>query len=198
MVKRQSLWLRRYRREGNVFVWTLAVLALVAGGFGVWLVLGPQWRGRTPLETDRRNGGSREEIILWFASAQEDGLTSEKRVVTQSVTMIERAKTILRELVAGPKTEAMSTVPAEVKIRDLFIDDQGTAYVDFTDALSRNHPGGPWSEMLTLRSIVQTLTANVPEIKRVRILIGGREVDTLAGHVDIRGPIAPISIASQR
>jgi hypothetical protein len=83
----------------------------------------------------------------------------------------------------------LRTVSAEVKIREVFIDDQGTAYVDFSEALSQTHPGGPWAEMLTLRSIMQTLVANVPEIKRMQILIEGREVETLAGHIDIRRPL---------
>jgi hypothetical protein len=52
--------------------------------------------------------------------------------------------------------------------------------------------------MLTLRSIMQTLVTNVPEIKRVQILIGGREVETLAGHLDIRRPLDTSWIIHQR
>jgi hypothetical protein len=52
--------------------------------------------------------------------------------------------------------------------------------------------------MLTLRSIMQTLVANVPEVKRVQILIEGREVETLAGHVDIRRPLDTTWVMNQR
>jgi hypothetical protein len=38
---------------------------------------------------------------------------------------------------------------------------------------------------------VQTVTANLPPARRVQILIDGKEVDTLAGHVDLRRPLAP-------
>ena len=50
--------------------------------------------------------------------------------------------------------------------------------------------------MLTLRSIMQTLVANVPEIKRVQILIEGR--GDLAGHMDIRRPLDTTWIINQR
>jgi len=173
---------------------------LAAGGGAVWLLLGPPLRARAPLDSSVRTpeGAPGEELILWFASPEEDALVSERRIVSQNATTIERGKAALRELVAGPKTAVLRTLPADAKVRDLFIDSRGTAYVDFTEALSRSHPGGPWSENLTIQSTVQTLTTNVPDIKRVQILIGGREVDTLTGHVDIRRPIAPTWATSYR
>ncbi len=33
------------------------------------------------------------------------------------------------------------------------------------------------------------MTVNLPAITRVQILIDGKEVDTLAGHVDLRHPL---------
>jgi spore germination protein GerM len=139
-----------------------------------------------------------EDLSVWFASRQQDALVAEKRFIPSGATMIDRAKAALGQLIAGPRTEAQRTLPADVQVRELFVDDLGTAYVDFTEGLRRHHPGGPWAEILTIQSIVQTLTSNVPEIKRVQILIEGREVDSLAGHVDIRGPIAQTWITNRR
>jgi spore germination protein GerM len=188
------------KSEGRAWGWLLAgVLLLLAGG-AVWWLLDSRWRGGVSSNTAERSGKTalEEELSIWFASPQEDALVSEKRRLPPTTMPVERAKASLRELIAGPKTEAIRTVSAEVKIRELFIDDQGTTYIDFNDALSRTHPGGPWAEMLTIRSIVQTLAANVPEIKRVQILIEGREVDTLAGHVDIRRPFGTTWVMNQR
>ena len=39
-------------------------------------------------------------------------------------------------------------------------------------------------------AIVNSVTVNLPAITRVQILVDGKEVDTLAGHVDIRQPLA--------
>jgi spore germination protein GerM len=172
---------------------------VLAGGALWWLLDLPGRSGRAT-DTAERGGNVTpgEELSIWFASQQEDALVSETRRVPPGATPVDRAKASLQELIAGPKRNALPTVSTEVKIRELFIDDQGTAYIDFSEALSQNHPGGPWAEMLTLRSIMQTLVANVPEIKRVQILIEGREVETLAGHVDIRRPLDITWVMNQR
>jgi hypothetical protein len=39
-------------------------------------------------------------------------------------------------------------------------------------------------------SLVNALTVNLPAVTRVQILIDGKEVDTLAGHVDLRHPLS--------
>ena len=51
------------------------------------------------------------------------------------------------------------------------------------------HPGGALDELFTIYTIVDALTVNLPAIQRVQILVEGREVDTLAGHVDLRHPL---------
>ena len=65
----------------------------------------------------------------------------------------------------------------------------GDAYVDLSGELQKNHPGGTTNEVLTIYSLVSALTSNLPAVTGVQILIDGREVDTLAGHVDLRRPI---------
>jgi hypothetical protein len=36
---------------------------------------------------------------------------------------------------------------------------------------------------------VNAVTANLPAVQRVQILVDGKEVDAIAGHVDIRRPL---------
>jgi hypothetical protein len=43
--------------------------------------------------------------------------------------------------------------------------------------------------MLTVYTLVDVLTVNLPAIATVQLLIDGKEVDTLAGHVDLRRPL---------
>jgi hypothetical protein len=51
------------------------------------------------------------------------------------------------------------------------------------------HPGGSTNELLTIYTIVDALTLNLPAITAVQLLVDGKEVDTLAGHVDLRRPL---------
>jgi Sporulation and spore germination len=63
----------------------------------------------------------------------------------------------------------------------------GTAVADFSETLSTGTPSGILSEQLAVDSITRTLESNVPGLRRLKILIHGQEVDTLAGHVDLTG-----------
>jgi len=173
--------MRSVQRPGSVFTqpkaghwgWVFAgVLLVLVGGTLWWLLAGPGRRDRLVDSADPSgNAATGEELTIWFASRQEDALVSEKRRVPPTTTPVERAKASLQELIAGPKGEVLRTIAAQVNIRELFLDNQGTAYIDFNESFSQTHPGGAWAEMLTLRSIMQTLVANVPEIKRVQIFI---------------------------
>ena len=84
----------------------------------------------------------------------------------------------------------MSAIPADTKLRDVFVTERGDAFVDLSGEVSAQHSGGALDELLTIYTIVDALTVNLPAITRVQILIDGKEVETLAGHVDLRHPLA--------
>lgn len=110
-------------------------------------------------------------------------LTTEDQTIFKSTELANRARQILQKLQEGPHSEALSpALPKDTKVGDLFISEQGTAFIDFSNAISTNHPGGVMNEMATIYSIVDSLTYNLPEIKQVKILVGGVEKETLAGH----------------
>ena len=74
------------------------------------------------------------------------------------------------------------------ELREVFLTSQGIAYVDLSREVVANHPGGSSAEELTVFSLTQTLIANFPAIRYVKILVEGREVQTLAGHLDLTVP----------
>jgi hypothetical protein len=43
--------------------------------------------------------------------------------------------------------------------------------------------------MFTVYTVVNALTTNIPAVSAVQILVDGKEVDTLAGHIDLRHPL---------
>ncbi len=88
-----------------------------------------------------------------------------------------------------PPEGLSSAIPPGVTLRGVFVSASGQAFVDFGPELRAAHPGGSLYELFTVYSIVSTLTVNLPALASVQILIDGREVDTLAGHVDLRRPL---------
>lgn len=127
-------------------------------------------------------------VDLYFADADGRRLALEARELT-APSLEESIHQAVRELIAGPRKESLSpTIPESVEIRSVYFRD-GIAYVDLTPNLSDKHPGGSWAELLTVYSIINTVTENFSEVNRVQLLLGGREHDTLAGHIDISRPL---------
>jgi hypothetical protein len=104
-----------------------------------------------------------------------------------SADPVQRAKQVLHALVEDPPTSEQRTVPPDTTLLAFYILPDGTAIADFSDALASETPSGILSEEIAVGSIARTLAINMPSLRRLKILIHGQEVDTLAGHVDLTG-----------
>ena len=135
------------------------------------------------------------EVSLYFLDTEELKLATERRNINQAANTVEQIRLTIVELVKGPLSALIHTIPGGTEVRGVFLDEKGCAYMDFSRDISQKHPGGTTGELVTISSIVNTLTANFPEaVRKVRILIDGREAKTLAGHIDISRPIFPFDL----
>jgi spore germination protein GerM len=130
-------------------------------------------------------------ILLYFSDGESEYLIGEKREILKRDEVEEEAKDAINELIKGPKGKLIPTLPPQTKLLGLELGEDGVAKVNFNKALSKDHPGGSSAEMMTLYSIVNSLTLNFSQIKRVQILIEGKAVETIAGHLSLRQPILP-------
>ncbi len=131
----------------------------------------------------------RINVKLFFTNSDSGVLIPEERSIVYSEELISQAKEVLRELIQGPQEKLVPTIPKETHLRDLFLSKEGVAYADFSAELVAAHPGGSRAEIATIYSIVDTLTLNFPQIKKVQILIDDLPVETLKGHVDLSRPL---------
>jgi len=150
------------------------------------------------LAQETEEGESSDEstmnIKLLYLGPDGNTYLTEYREIAKYGNTTDQAKIALLELIRGPisMTNLVPTIPKGTQIRELFIDRKQCAYVDFSREITQNHMGGVTAELSTISSIVNTLTANFPkDIHKVRILVNGKEVRTLAGHIDITKPIYP-------
>jgi spore germination protein GerM len=131
----------------------------------------------------------RSATHFYFADRDNLYLMSEQRVVSHSGDSVDYARSIVEALIKGPQTSLVGTIAADTELRAVYIIPDGVCYVDLSQAVGKDHPGGCNSELLTVYSVVNSLILNVPEIKRVKLLIDGKEVETLAGHIDLVFPL---------
>jgi hypothetical protein len=128
-------------------------------------------------------GGSRIQVKLYVLGSTGRELATVTEEILYSGSLQQQAKEVIQLLL-----RRSGAIPPGVALREIFVTSQGVAYLDLSQELVANHPGGSSAEELTVFSLTQTLVANFPAIKTVKILVEGREVLTLAGHLDLTIP----------
>ena len=96
---------------------------------------------------------------------------------------------MIEELIKGPTGKLIPTLPPRTKCLNIKLNEKGVASVNFNKSLSKDHPGGSSAEILTTYSIVNSLTQNFPKIKQVQILVEGKPIESISGHLSLKQPL---------
>jgi Sporulation and spore germination len=170
------------------------VLLLIAGGLGFYAY---HLKNRVALEEQRLAqqpqvivppaSGPTTPVTLYVASDMDSSLHRTQDNIALPQERSEHARAILRALLSKYlQTPSPHPIGAGSDVREVFLLGSDTAVIDTNAGFADSHPSGVLVEELTIASIVSTLNANDPQITRVKILVDGKERDTLAGHADLR------------
>lgn len=180
------------RERPKTMAIVLGLLALGALAAVLWLANPELPSSGLPAAPVYPPGTQRVSLKLYFASPDGLHLVPESRSVLQPGEPSDQMAEALRELINGPGTEGLGRVlPEGTPLRRVFLTDPGTVYVSFGPEIMDKHPGGVEAELLSVYGVVDTLERNFPQVRQVAILVDGREVATLAGHVDLSRPLTP-------
>jgi spore germination protein GerM len=127
---------------------------------------------------------------LFYAAPDGQGLVPLRREVPLAEGVVAQGRQILMTQLGKAPDGQGSVIPSGTELRAFYVTERGDAFVDLSGAVSSAHPGGSMNELLTVYAIVNAVTANLPAVQRVQLLVDGKEVDTIAGHVDVRRPLA--------
>jgi hypothetical protein len=175
------------RRVFWILVAAAASLALLA-----WALFGPGRQIVAPgevVEVDTLptpTPAPEQRVMLLFAG--NDGmLHPELRNVPLPAEVHERVRTVVLEVLSGPTGDLEPVVPWDAELNAVFIDHQGTAFVDITappEPLTGSH-----TELTLAYGLVNSVLLNCPELVSMQILFSGHEVPTLTGHLDLSRPL---------
>jgi len=179
--------------------------AVIAGGAGVLVVLaaavflatrgmpsGPRpapGPAATAAPAAPAPPGRKIKARLFYVGEDGMRLTSVERDVAYGESADEQAREIVAAQIAPVVEPLVSAIPPGTTLRAVFITKSGDAYVDLSREARVGHPGGTVDELLTVYTIVNALTVNLPAVTAVQVLVDGKEVETLSGHVDLRHPL---------
>src|SRR6266516_1487972 len=113
--------------------------------------------------------------LFWASDAGDSTLAPVTVELPLSSDPVLRSKQVLNTLLAGPVDVELRTLPPDAVLLAFYILADGTAIADFSEALATSIPSGIQSEQLAVDSMTHTLEANVPQVKRLKILIHGQE-----------------------
>jgi hypothetical protein len=181
----------------RVLIGVGAAVAVVLVAWGV--TIGLERVFRTPSEAAQTEGPAAPQpaaptrhitATLFYASPDAEQLVAVQREVPFGEGNVEQGRQIvIAQLTMPPDPPLVAAVPPGATLRGFYVSERNEAFVDLGPEIVAGHPGGSAAELLTVYAIVNAVTANLPALSRVQILIEGREVDTLAGHVDLRRPL---------
>jgi hypothetical protein len=117
-----------------------------------------------------------DELALRWREA-EVRMPSDRGLRVQAVL-----RAVLAEYVQRPSPHTLASAS---DVKNVYFLSDDTLLVDMTPAFADGHPSGILLEELTLASLLETLSANVAGINRVKFLVDGKERETLAGHADL-------------
>jgi Sporulation and spore germination len=123
--------------------------------------------------------------LFWSSGARDGSLMPVTLELPLPKDPTLRAKQVLNTLLAGPVDAELRTLPPDAVLLAFYMLPDGTAIADFSEALATATPSGIESEQMAVDSLIRTLEANVAQVRWLKILIHGQEVDTLAGHLDL-------------
>jgi hypothetical protein len=174
------------------FFIALAVLSLAVLGMSLYVW---RMRGRAAAEpvaaSDSRPvaapvAGPTERVTLFVAYDDIGVLHAQGAQIPLPSVRQQSAEELLRALLALYLYKSSPhPLPQGADIRSVYLVDPGLAVIDISPAFADGHRSGVLSEELTVASLIQTLSANLPGILKVKILVEGKERETLAGHADL-------------
>lgn len=171
-------------------------LIVVALALAVLVWLGVRWIGRRTAPpasrvavVDTLSSAGLRAARLYFAARDGGGLVAEARDLPDRADLHERVTQLVAELDRGPRGAGVAALPPGTSVLHVYLDDRGLMTLDLSRAFRERFEGGTTAEYLALASLVRTLAANVPQVKRVLIVCAGAPLATLGGHLPLDRPL---------
>lgn len=159
------------------------------------------------LETERRPravSGDMSVLELVFPSGPSgDGFELQQKNVPRTSSVRNLAAVVTEAFLAGPVGRPKGLVPDGVKLKNIYFGRDSILYIDLSDEFRRNFQGNAIQEYMLLKAFHRSLMKNVYQVKGIKLLLEGKEVDSIGGHLRLSGLLddavsAPLLEAHER
>ena len=180
----------------NKFIWIfLLILFFLAGAAGSYFFSARFTRTEKPSVTAPEQGlqPTTEDLFslrIYYPAGDHLEMLEKKLPRRSRSTAV--AEAVIEEFFKGAPDNKTPSVPQNVKLLGLYKDAGQVLYIDLSDELRRNFQGDALSEYLLLKALYESLISNLQDFQDFKILIEGRELETLGGHIYLKYPLKNI------
>jgi hypothetical protein len=137
-----------------------------------------------------REGAEYVNIRVFYPSPQ--GLVPEEREVEKSDLKMFMVEAAVNEYFKGPTGDASSSVPEGTKLLAILQGSDGTVYLNISHEFRSRFKGDAYGEFLLLRGLYESVMSNAGDVNGLKLLIEGKEVETIGGHISLRGTLGSV------
>ncbi len=176
-------------------IWIILVITLfLAGATGGFLLFRKFTLKGKAMESpgvvqDANQLGGEEPVALRLYYPGDGRLALSEKNISRRLKQITMATAVIEEYFKGPGSAKSPHFPQNVKLLGLYKDASQMLYADLSDELRRNFQGDALDEYLLLKGIYETIISNLQDVQDVKILIEGKEVESLGGHLYLKFPL---------
>lgn len=120
--------------------------------------------------------------VLRIYQPHNNGIEMTERKIPKRISNTSIAEAVIEEFFKPTAANGVSAIPQGVKLLGLYKDEGQILYIDLSDEARRNFQGDAKAEYMLLKAVYESLVSNVPDFQDCKILIEGKEIETLGGH----------------
>jgi germination protein M len=185
------------KETGSIKIFLIVTFCLIVAGVIVLLWMNNlnykeliSQEGEKDLSAQESEDILLSEAKLYFGADRNVWQVEKREISSPAIQLEDRVKDVVEALLKGPEKLGYTPIPKGTQLIRIFLDQDGIVYLDLSEEVRENHPGGTWGEMMTIYSLVNTVMENFNTVNGVKILIMGKEIETLKGHIDTRYPFS--------
>ena len=175
----------------NKAVWILLVfLFFIAGAAGSYLFLKhfspvsqQPVRGEAPVPSLE----GQDLFVIRLFEPKDGKLEMAEKKLQRRTKNLAIAEAVIEEFFKAAGNG--SSLPRDVKLLGIYWDRDKVLYLDLSDELRRNFQGDALDEYLVLKGMYESLVSNVQDFHDLKILVEGKEIETLGGHYFLKYPL---------
>jgi len=173
----------------GILLLVIVFLCGAAGGYLYFLKVFPTEKTRVVKEGTAPLSKAEDLLTLRIYYPVVNRLQMEERSVERKTIQIAIAQATIEEFLKGPAGGGASHIPKDTKLLGLYKDAENMLYIDLSEEFRRNFQSDALAEYLLLKGLYQSLLSNVQSIEDIKILVEGRERETLGGHLFLYYPL---------